>query len=157
MYMYIQSMRAVTFLFFNCEVLVLGARQHTSSSHAVHCDLRSARNCASSSFQTTSGDGTGLHVQYAACFSLFVCFLSFFLIFFSALAHCFWRADPTRNIEKKPVWPKTYSNESCQVVFSSPNANSRTTIIANYVTNLTLTNWFHSLNRYMSYPLGKSA
>ena len=66
-----------------------------------------ARNCASSSFQTTSGDGTGLHVQYAACFSLsfFVCLFRFlFFSFFFALTHCFWLADPTRNIDKM-VWP----------------------------------------------------
>ena len=50
--MYIQYMCAVTFLWFNREVLVLGARQqHASSSHTVHRDLRGARNCASSSLQ----------------------------------------------------------------------------------------------------------
>ena len=72
---------------------------HKSSSHTVHCDLHSARNCALSSLQTSSGHGTGLHVQSAAGFSsLFFSFLFLFLFFFfsfSALAHCFWLADPT--------------------------------------------------------------
>ena len=70
-------------------------------NNTVHCDLRtSARNSASSSLQTSSGHGT---VQYATCFALLL-FLPFFPLsfrLFSALPHCFWLADPTRNIEKK--------------------------------------------------------
>ena len=75
-------------LWFNHEVLVLGARQHyASSSHTVHRDLRSARDCLSSSLQPSLGHGTGLHVQYAACFSFFS---FFFFFFFSALLAFGW-------------------------------------------------------------------
>ena len=35
------------------------------------------------------------------CFGFFLLFLFFFFSFFSALAHCFWLADPMRRIEKK--------------------------------------------------------
>ena len=69
-------------LWFNHEVLVLGARQqHTGSSHTMHCDLRSARNCASS-LQPRSGHGSCLHVQYAACVFLVFLLSFFFLSFF---------------------------------------------------------------------------
>ena len=98
------------FFWFNRKVLVMDARQHASSSHDVHCDLHSARNCASSSLQPSSGHGTGLHVQYATWFSSFcffsvVCFFPFFLFFFRTPSLCFWLADPARNIEKNTVRP----------------------------------------------------
>ena len=108
-HMYVQYMYSVhvccDILWSNREVLVLGAQQQlTSSSHAhtVQCDLHSARNWASSSLQHSSGHRTGLHVQYAADFSLFFFLLCFFLLF-STLPDCFWLADPTRNIEKNSV------------------------------------------------------
>ena len=74
------------------EVLVLGAQQqHTSSSHTTLCIATCVAHVAAChpafGLQTSLGDGTGLDVQYAECFSLFI-FLSFFS-FFSALPHCF--------------------------------------------------------------------
>ena len=100
------NMCAVSFLWFNREVLVLAWQQHASSSHAVHCDLRSARICVSSSLQTSSGHGTGLHAHYA-CYSLFCFFFSFFLLLFFLRTHSQLLAGwPDAKHRKKTAWRK---------------------------------------------------
>ena len=113
--MYIQYMRAVIFLWFNREVLVLDARQqHASSSHAVHCDLRSARNCASSSLQPSSGDGTAHRPAFSlvqgtelVCSMFFlVDFLVFLFLFFFHTPSLLLAGGPDPKHRKKTVWPK---------------------------------------------------
>ena len=98
-YMYMQCTCGVTFLWLDRAVLMLGVRQHyTSSSHTVHCDLRSARNCVLFSVQPFRARNWS---TCTVCSIFFPFFLSFFKFFFPALPHCIWLADWTRNIEEK--------------------------------------------------------
>ena len=66
--------------------------------YTVYCDLRSAHNCTSSSLRPSDYFRAR---NWSTCTVCSMFFLVFFFFFFSALPHCFWLADPTRNIEKK--------------------------------------------------------